>query len=176
MSLASDDQNKEFTSYDKKKLVNRIKKIKNKKKYIKLFNIIDKEYKEYTSNNNGIFINLNDLSNNVLTFIEEFLDKNDLRKKRKKERSLESESNSEFELNSDSDSISMSEFDSDSTESSFTVSFNNSVTKNDNIVNIQINGNNQNTPYEDIQLSDSEESHEFDIGEIKLTNIEKNLL
>ena len=60
---------KKFNYDEKKKIVYRIEMIKNKKKYIKLFKIINKDYKDYTVNKNGIFVNLNSLQNKTLNNI-----------------------------------------------------------------------------------------------------------
>ena len=72
-----DDNNKIFTINDKKKIVNRIEKIKNKKIYLKIFKIIHNDNCKYTFNSNGVFLNITNLQNNVLYKIEQLLDKYD---------------------------------------------------------------------------------------------------
>lgn len=68
---------KKYDYDEKKKIVYKIQQLKSKKKYIQLFNIIDESYKDYTTNNNGIFINLNSLPEKTLDKVEDFLDSND---------------------------------------------------------------------------------------------------
>ena len=63
-----------FTHQEKKKMVYRIEQIKNKKYYIKLFKIINKDNIKFTDNCNGIFINMNSLSDESLIKINNFLD------------------------------------------------------------------------------------------------------
>lgn len=167
-SFSNEDTQKEFTNNDKKKIVSRIKKLKNKKKYIKLFNIINKDYDKYTFNDNGVFVNLNDLQTQTLKKIITFLDKNDQKKKRKK---------MNYSMDSMSDSQSLLDSDSISVDSqSLTISFvDNIQTIDDNVVFRQDNKtNNKPIEYEnDVVLSDEE--NEPVINEIKLTNIEKKL-
>lgn len=105
----------------KKTLIKKISQIKNKKKYIKLFNIIDKDFKNYTINNNGIFINLNSLQESTLINIDDFLNK--LKKKNNKD---------------------MLKIENDITDLTYDI--------------------------------DSSSSEEFNIKEIILTNIEKDLI
>ena len=59
-----------YNHNDKKILVKRIGDIKNKKCYIKIFKLIHGDNLSYTKNDNGIFFNLNNLSNELLTNIE----------------------------------------------------------------------------------------------------------
>lgn len=58
----------------KKEIVHKIKKLNNKSKYIKLFNILLENNIEYSSNNNGIFFNVNKLNIETYNIINNFLD------------------------------------------------------------------------------------------------------
>jgi hypothetical protein len=64
---------KTYTHSDKKLLVKRIGHIKNKKCYIKIFKLINQDNLSYTKNENGIFFNLNILSDDILTKIEQII-------------------------------------------------------------------------------------------------------
>lgn len=57
----------------KKKIVRDIERLNSKQDYIALFKIINKVTDKYTQNKNGIFINLNCLSDSTLLEIETFL-------------------------------------------------------------------------------------------------------
>jgi len=57
---------REYTHEDKKDILKRITNIKNKKCYIKIFKLIHNDKLSYTKNENGIFFNLNNLSNEKL--------------------------------------------------------------------------------------------------------------
>jgi len=61
---------KSYSHNDKKLLVKRITDIKNKRCYIKIFKIIHTDNYKYTKNDNGIFFNLTNLSDEILTKIE----------------------------------------------------------------------------------------------------------
>ena len=61
---------KKFSLFDKKQLIKRINDIKNKKCYIKLFKIIHNDNQKYTKNDNGIFFNITNLSNDILNNID----------------------------------------------------------------------------------------------------------
>ena len=62
-------------SYDyKKKIINRIQNIKNKKNYISLFKLILKLKIPYSVNNNGIFFNINQIQSNNLNKIIQLID------------------------------------------------------------------------------------------------------
>ena len=65
---------KKYDYDDKKKIVYKIQKIKNKKDYFKLYKLINNNNIQFTKNNNGIFFNINKLSNQTLQEIEFFLD------------------------------------------------------------------------------------------------------
>ena len=67
-----DDSN---LSYDnKKKIINKIQNIKNKKNYINLFKLIIKLNIPYSLNNNGVFFNINKISNQNLNKIIKLID------------------------------------------------------------------------------------------------------
>ena len=76
----NNNETKIYNYDEKKKLVYRIQDIKSKKIYFKLYNLINNENVKFTKNNNGIFFNINKLSNQSLKVIEYFLDENDLQK------------------------------------------------------------------------------------------------
>ena len=57
----------------KKEIVIKIKKLNNKSKYIKLFNILLENNIEYSLNSNGIFFNVNKLNIETYNIINEFL-------------------------------------------------------------------------------------------------------
>tara|TARA_B110000208_G_C11798906_1_gene440932 strand:- start:610 stop:855 length:246 start_codon:yes stop_codon:yes gene_type:complete len=63
-----------YTNNDKKNILNKIKKIKSKRYFIKLFNIINNNEIDYTNNNNGIFFNLSNCSDEQIKLIIDFLD------------------------------------------------------------------------------------------------------
>ena len=77
------DETKEFSREEKKIIASRIEQIKNKKIHIKLFKIINDDDNNYTTNSNGIFLNLNNLHNKTLFKIEKLLDMYDSIKKTK---------------------------------------------------------------------------------------------
>lgn len=59
-----------FTQEDKKIMIKFIETIKSKKVLITIFKIINNDTNKYSKNNNGIFINLKNVSNNALNLIE----------------------------------------------------------------------------------------------------------
>ncbi len=62
-------------SYEyKKKIINKIQNIKNKKNYINLFKLIIKLKIPYSYNNNGIFFNLNKINSKDLNKIIKLID------------------------------------------------------------------------------------------------------
>lgn len=61
---------KKFNHNDKKNLIKRISDVKNKKCYIKIFKIIHNNNNSYTKNDNGIFFNITNLSDDILNQIE----------------------------------------------------------------------------------------------------------
>lgn len=61
---------KNFNLNDKKQLIKRINEIKNKKCYLKIFKLIHNDNLKYTKNDNGIFFNITNLSNDILTNID----------------------------------------------------------------------------------------------------------
>ncbi len=64
---------KSYSHNDKKLFVKRIGDIKNKKCYIKIFKIIHGDNFKYTKNDNGVFFNLTNLPDSILTKIESVL-------------------------------------------------------------------------------------------------------
>ncbi len=71
--VSEKDDIKKFSHYEKKKIVYKIEQLKQKKHFVKLFKIINKETNNYTQNKNGIFININNLSQKTLEQINIFL-------------------------------------------------------------------------------------------------------
>lgn len=66
---------RKYNSIFREKLSSRVKKVKDKKFLIKIFNILNNELKNnYTENNNGIFFNINKLSNVSIEKIIKILD------------------------------------------------------------------------------------------------------
>jgi len=62
-----------FTSEDKVNLIKYIETIKSKKILIDIFKIINKDTKKYSKNNNGVFINLKNVSNTALLQINNII-------------------------------------------------------------------------------------------------------
>ena len=72
----------EYHTYDynkKKKIVYRIQNLKKRKIYIKLFKLILDENISYSSNNNGIFVNVSKINESSLAKIDQFLNEIELR-------------------------------------------------------------------------------------------------
>jgi hypothetical protein len=67
-----DDSNLSYDS--KKKIINKIQNIKNKKNYINLFKLILKLNIPYSLNNNGVFFNINKINNEDLNKIIKLID------------------------------------------------------------------------------------------------------
>jgi hypothetical protein len=67
--------NRKYNTIFRKKLVNRFEKIKEKSDYIIIYNIITQDIgNDYSSNCNGIFININILSDSCISKIINFMD------------------------------------------------------------------------------------------------------
>ena len=65
---------RKFNSLYRRKIVNKINRLKEKKDFVTIFNIIQFELgKDISINRNGIFFNINALSNSVIEKIESFL-------------------------------------------------------------------------------------------------------
>jgi len=60
--------------YIKQQIDNLILLKQNKRHFINLFNIIQENKSKYTNNMNGIFFNLNELDENVLLLLKNYLD------------------------------------------------------------------------------------------------------
>jgi len=65
--------NLKFTQDDKKILIKYIETIKSKKVLINIFKIINNDTKKYSKNNNGVFINLKNVSNQALHLINNLI-------------------------------------------------------------------------------------------------------
>jgi len=72
---------KSYDYDDKKRLVYRIQNIKNKKNYYYLYKLVENKNVKFTKNSNGIFFNINKLSNENLQQIDLFLDNLDRKTK-----------------------------------------------------------------------------------------------
>lgn len=70
----------EFTHHEKKKIADRIEQLKNKKHYKKIFQIVHEQTSRYTVNDNGVYLNINTMSNETLMKIKVFLDEVDKQK------------------------------------------------------------------------------------------------
>ena len=76
MELANEDNelsSKKYNIHDKKNLVSQIEQLSSLEQ-IEIFKLIKDETKYYTENLNGIFINVNILSDNLLEKIENFVE------------------------------------------------------------------------------------------------------
>ena len=65
--------NLKFNQDDKKLLIKYIETIKSKKILISIFKIINNDTKKYSKNNNGVFINLKNVSNKALNLINNLI-------------------------------------------------------------------------------------------------------
>ena len=64
-----------ISSNDKLNIITNINNIRHKKQFIKIFIILNKDENiKYTKNNNGIFFNLNKVSDEILIEVKEYLD------------------------------------------------------------------------------------------------------
>jgi hypothetical protein len=64
------ESSRKFNSLFRKKLVSKFEKIKNKSEYIELYNIIVNDIgNNFSSNRNGIFINMNLLSDECIDYL-----------------------------------------------------------------------------------------------------------
>ena len=69
-----DSNERKFNSLYRRKLVNKINRLKEKKDFVTIYNIIQLELgKDISINRNGIFFNINALSNSIIEKIESFL-------------------------------------------------------------------------------------------------------
>jgi hypothetical protein len=71
--MESRNNHKTFTQEEKKLLIKYIETIKSKKVLISIFKIINNDTKKYSKNNNGVFINLKNVSNNALNEINDLI-------------------------------------------------------------------------------------------------------
>ena len=68
-----------FTLEDKKCIMTKIQNLKNKKHYIHIYKLIKENNVTYSQNINGIFINLNNISDDILEKIVQYLNYLDTR-------------------------------------------------------------------------------------------------
>jgi hypothetical protein len=71
--MESRNNQKTFTQEEKKRLIKYIETIKSKKVLISIFKIINNDTKKYSKNNNGVFINLKNVSNIALNEINDLI-------------------------------------------------------------------------------------------------------
>ena len=62
-----------YSAIEKKNIVHKIEQIKNKKNFIEIFKIIKNDNIKYTQNRNGLFIDMNKLSNSTIYKIDQYL-------------------------------------------------------------------------------------------------------
>ena len=62
-----------YSLNDRKQIMTKIQNLKNKKHFLHIFNIIKENNVSYTQNINGVFINLTNISDNILDKITEYL-------------------------------------------------------------------------------------------------------
>ncbi len=74
MNLYNMFDDSDLSYENKKKIINKIQNIKNKKNYINLFKLIIKLNISYSLNKNGIFFNLNKIDNKDLNKIIDLID------------------------------------------------------------------------------------------------------
>jgi len=65
---------KNYTHNEKKDLVKKMEKITSKTHYKQLFKIIKSSGAKITQNNNGVFFNMNELNNETLQKIDQYID------------------------------------------------------------------------------------------------------
>ena len=68
-----------FTLEDKKCIMTKIQNLKNKKHYMHLYRLIKENNVTHSQNTNGIFINLNNISDDILEKIVQYLNYLDTR-------------------------------------------------------------------------------------------------
>jgi len=68
-----------FTLEDKKCIMTKIQNLKNKKHYMHLYKLIKENNVTHSQNTNGIFINLNNISDDILEKIVQYLNYLDTR-------------------------------------------------------------------------------------------------
>lgn len=68
-----------FTLDDKKYIMTKIQNLKNKKHYMHLYRLIKENNVIHSQNNNGVFINLNNISDDILEKIVQYLNYLDTR-------------------------------------------------------------------------------------------------
>lgn len=69
-----------FNHQDKKEIALKIEKIRNKKYFKQIFKIIHEDEIKYTINDNGVYVNINALSDTTLIKVKEFLETVDVTK------------------------------------------------------------------------------------------------
>lgn len=68
------DSDIKINHQEKKQIALRIEKLNNKKYFREIFKIIHIDNSKYTTNDNGVYINLNILSDNTINKIKKYLD------------------------------------------------------------------------------------------------------
>jgi spermidine synthase len=67
-------ESKIYNNTEKKDLVKKIEKLTSKNHYKQIFKILKSSGIKITQNSNGVFFNMNDLNNDILKKIDDFLD------------------------------------------------------------------------------------------------------
>ena len=67
-------ESKSFSQEEKKSIIKYIETIKSKKILIQIFKIINNDTNKYSKNNNGVFINLKNVSDSALSDISKVID------------------------------------------------------------------------------------------------------
>jgi hypothetical protein len=62
-----------YTLEDKKRIMTKIQNLKNKKHYMYLYRLIKENNVSYSQNINGVFINLNNITDEILDKISQYL-------------------------------------------------------------------------------------------------------
>lgn len=135
-----------ITVEEKKKLIEYVGEL-NKDACIEIFKIVQNYTNKYTKNNNGIFINLNNLDNNCLCEIKKFVDfcRDNEKKLKEKEALVETEKTKIINPDTLSESDSKSNDDNNKT----VIQDNNENDQNDNNEDDDNDNNNENDNNED---------------------------
>jgi hypothetical protein len=77
MDINGENDNRKYDSTYRRKLVNKISKLREKKDFVNIFNLIQNELgKDISINRNGIFFNINSLSDECIEKLASFLNAN----------------------------------------------------------------------------------------------------
>lgn len=73
LKLIPEKMEKLYDHLEKKNIVRKIEQLKNKRYFIEIFKIIKNDNIKYTQNKNGLFIDMNQLSNGTINKIDNYL-------------------------------------------------------------------------------------------------------